>query len=843
MRRRFFRAATVSLFFGLVGAGCVVAAPGHDDPEPADALAAGKAELANVAAVGAMPAQLLTADDASAAAVVHGSGVALDARPGSFIVVPRDGRMVVVGRDAAGAMYGAYELAERVRLDGAAAVMRAGAFSAAPALPVRGANLFLALADDRESTWWFRDLHFWRRYLDMLAHARINFLDLHGMYNPKNTVFPNALLYFARSASFPDVGVPASDRDRNLDVLRTVVQLARARGIDVGLMTYRSDTSPLGDNVGVKLTDAQLRTYTREAGADLARRVPGLKRIGFRIGESGHNAAWFADTLVAGVQSAGSGVEIYTRTWGTSHPEILALGAASKSPPIVEAKFNGEQLGAPYPIAGGVFTADLWTNYSYEGYLDDPAPPYRFVFQLRAGGTHRVFRQASYARTQRTIRSMLVGPVQGFSLEAPHAYEPQRDYYHAQAVDRFSEWTFRRDELMYTLFGRLGYDPSTPERVFRNQLKRHGGSDALWEPLQAASDIVPWIQMANTCGPDHRDFAPELELGGSIDYWAQPSWNHAPQDACARYVHNGAAYHGPFDSFAIASPYELAQDLTHGRATARLTPLEVARRVLDDVAVARTAALVHADAQQVEARDLIRECLALADLGEWFAHKLRGASALAVYWSSGSADYLAVARAESGEAADAWMALAEHTGYIAPWSEMLRMDFLGIRPFHWAKLVPKLAADEAGIDAVVADWQRQPRRATATLPPAQQWIDAPRAAAPAVVAARLTPGTRGWSAEVTLGSPAADATVTLWFKPFTGLASWQSAPLTVTGQGHYSADVPGSAGAGVQFAVEIDGPSYAARWPDPAIATPYAAVAATGVASGSSSAGAASAAP
>lgn len=802
--------------------------PPADDPYPADPAAAGSVELGNAlgpATSAGHDHDVMTADDPRAGAVLRTSTVALDARPGSFIVVPHGARMEIIGRDAAGAMYGAFELAERVRFHGADAVWRDGAFAGAPALPIRGANLFLELADEREPSWWFRDLRFWRAYLDMLAHARINFLDLHGMYNPRNTIFPNALLYFARSPSFPTVGIPAAEREHNLDVLRAVVAMARARGIEVGLMTYRSDTSPLGDSSGPKLTDPQLRAYTREAAADLARRVPGLRRIGFRIGESGHDANWFADTIVAGVQSAGTGVEVYTRTWGSTKAEILKLAGALKAPPVIEAKFNGEQLGAPYPIVGGAFVSDAWTNYSYEGYLDDPAPPYRFVFQLRTGGTHRVFRQASYARTQRTIQSLLVGAVQGFSLEAPHAYSPQRDFYHAAAADRFSEWTFRRDEPMYMLFGRLAYDPATPERVFRGRLRRQIGTDGLWAPLQAASDIVPWIQTANTCGPDHRDFAPELELGGPIDYWAQPSWNRSPDGACGHYVHNGSAYHGPFDSFAVASPYELAQDLVHGRTTARMTPLEVARLVLADVAAARAAASVHVEPSAVEARDLIRECLALADLGEWFAHKLRGASALAVYWSSGKADYLAAARDEAHAAAAAWLALAVHTRHITPWREMLRMEFIGVSPFHWSKLVPKLAEDDAGIDAVVADWRKTPRTTTVTLPPARQWLDAARAAAPAVRDVKVTPDGLGWFADVTVDAPPAGTQLVLWHKPFSGSAVWQETPLVAGSDGHYTASIAGAAVAGGQFAVELSGAGFAARWPDPATRTPYLAVA------------------
>jgi hypothetical protein len=814
-----------ALALACVSLGCIAAAtPGEPDAEPTDALNAGSLELGSaLAGKSTLPAAVLTADDASAPTT---SGtLALDPRPGSFLVVPQAGRMMVVGRDKAGAMYGAFELAERIRLDGLVAVVRGGAFAGAPALPIRGANLFLTVADPHEPSWWFRDLHFWRGYLDMLAHARINFLDLHGMYNPGNTLFPNALLYFARSPSFPLVGIPAADRDRNLDVLRTVVAMARARGIDVGLMTYLVDTSPIADGSGPKLSDADLRTYTREAAADLARRVPGLKRLGFRIGESGRDAAWFIDTIVTGVRSAGSGVEVYARTWGTTHDGVLAVAAQAPTPPVIEAKFNGEQLGAPYPIVGGVFTADYWTNYSYEGYLDDPTPPYRFVFQLRTGGTHRVFRQASYARAQRTVRSMLVGAVAGFSLEAPHSYSQVRDQYHKSDADKFSEWTFRRDELMYALYGRLGYDPTTPERVFRALLKRRVHTDALWDPLQAASDIVPWIQTANTCGPDHRDFAPELELGGSIDYWAQPAWSPAPPDACGRYVHNGRAYHGPFDSFAVASPSEAAADLVHGRATARMLPLEVARRVLADAEAARDAAAVHVDAHAVEGRDIIRECVALADLGDWFAHKLRGASALAVYGASGASDYLDAARAESRAAGQAWQTLADHTGYLLPWTEPLRMSFLGITPYHWSALVPRLAADDAGIDAVVADVSQHPRAPTATLPAASAWLDGARAAAPAVVDARVLPTASGWSATVTLDHAPAGTTVTLWYKPFSGLASWRAATLSVGVDGRFSGALDGGAAQGLQYAVEVAGSGFAARWPDIATATPYVAVA------------------
>src|SRR5260370_555259 len=131
----------------------------------------------------------------------------------------------------------------------------------------------------------------------------------------------------------------------------------------------------------------EVKQYTREAARDLATQASDLWRLGFRIGESGQPASWYIDTLIAGVHDAGTGVKIYTRTWGTTKPDILSIVDRAGPDTIVEAKYNGEHLAAPYAIAGGKFSGP-WRHYSYENYLHPPAP-YPFVVQIRAGGTHR----------------------------------------------------------------------------------------------------------------------------------------------------------------------------------------------------------------------------------------------------------------------------------------------------------------------------------------------------------------------------------------------------------------------------------------------------------------------
>jgi hypothetical protein len=765
--------------------------------------------------------RVLLGSDPAAAAVLAAAGAKLDKRPESYAIVPSGDATLVVGRDTVGAMYGALDVAERLDLDGAAALPIRAPVTAAPALAIRAANPFLVLPIQGEGSWWFTEPSFWTEFLDMMARGRLNFLDMHGMENFSNSIpFPNALLWFATSASFPDIGVPRAQREVNLAMLNRIVQMAHARGIQVGVMSYRADLSPLAEHDEPELDEPQVEAYTREAVTDLVTRTPGLAYFGFRIGETHRPPAWYTGTFLAGTRAARSGTEMYTRTWLTPKSTLLNVLQAAGPDTIVEAKYNGEHFGPPYVIAGGPMTG--WKSYSYEDYLAPPTP-YRFVFQIRAGGTHRIFRYASYERTVRAARSLGMSPrISGFTLEAAHAYEPQRDFYHANPADAFSPWTFRRDEMSYLLFGRLGYDPATPDKVFRGMLAARVGTSDLWDAVQAASDIVPWIQTAFTCGPDQRDYAPELELGGSVAFWASPTHSPSAGALCKK-------GHFAFDGFALAMPYEAADDLTRGRGTSRLTPVDVAQIVLADAKLARTASEVKIDPANPEARDYVRECLALADLGEWFAHKLRSATALAVYERTGSASFLDAARSEITVADGAFTTLASDTAYIAPFYELMRMRKLNLARFHWRDELPLLAADPLSIEAVAEEVRARPPKPALSPPPAKAWLDAPRGTGPGLsdlVVSPPDPKASSWTVAVTLASPpSAGERVNVLYRTFRSDGpDW--AAVSATGAGTtWKATVPGT-GEGGMFAVEIaGGQGHAFRYPDVRKETPYRVVA------------------
>ncbi len=314
--------------------------PGGAQPKGPVEYATCKLDLAKARAKSTADVNVVLASDPAAVATLEGAGVKLDARPESYVILPQGDATLVVGRDGTGAMYGALDIAERLDLDGASALPIRAPVAATPAVSIRGANPFLVLPVQGEGAWWFGDPAFWTEYLDMMARGRLNFLDMHGMDNVANTAFPNALLWFANSPSFPDVGVPRAQRDRNLAMLNRVVQMAHARGIQVGLMSYRADLSPLAEQEESPLDEPQIETYTREAVTDLLTRAPGLSYFGFRIGESKRKPAWYTGTFVAGIRAARSGTATYTRTWLTKKKNLLGVVEAAGPETIVEAKYN-----------------------------------------------------------------------------------------------------------------------------------------------------------------------------------------------------------------------------------------------------------------------------------------------------------------------------------------------------------------------------------------------------------------------------------------------------------------------------------------------------------------------
>ena len=611
----------------------------------------------------------------------------------AYTITSQNGKVSIVGSDKTGAMYGAFEFAERLHQHPETAWTTNT--TGKPFLADRGLNLFLTLPWNYEKNntdydvaaltdpnrWWFHNEDYWKTLLDLMAHSRLNWLDIHGGWDVSVTSAPNLYAYFVTSPSFPKVGVPQDVKDQDLRQLNHVIDMAHERGIRVSLMAYEANLRiPQNNNPGYDASEKNIYTYTKEVVEQMIRKAPGLDAIGYRIGESGKGESFFKCYGEA-VKASGREIPIVTRSWITRKPRVLPLARASKDF-TVEIKYNGEQWGAPYQVAGGRMAN--WQSYSFEDYLSDsgnapaaktwegndadngkqwPSEPYKIVWQVRANGTHRIFPFYNPAWVRRSIEGMKMGTASGYTIEGTDAYYPKSpDYYLANPKDKYCNWIHQRDEMYWMTWGRFGYDPKTPEAVFDARAREllGPGSEKLVGAWKHASMVIPKAFMAYSLGPDHRNHAPELEWGG---------------DSSAFMQNQG------FDSLAFSSITEEAANKATGGTDGRMT----AGNAAADLALLSSFAthvLPTDKARNPRAYELVKAMELEFHLADYYGFRMTSAEA--------------IARNHDQDAANAAMGATNAYSFLAlndfyrPFTERLRMH---TNTFAWVDEAKKLDAE------------------------------------------------------------------------------------------------------------------------------------------------------
>lgn len=558
-----------------------------------------------------------------------------------YNVADESGTLQIRGGDASGAMYGALEAAERIK--------NGDAFEASgkPFLQNRGLNLFLTLPWDYDKNtadqdpaaladparWWFHDDHYWQTLLDEMARARLNWLDLHGAYDLDSTRFPNFYAYFIQSEQFPEVGVAKEIKAKNLARLNQIIDWAHERGVKVSFMSYEAQFwIPQKGKVPYEANEANLYKYTKEVVEKAIRNIPKLDSIGFRIGESGHGGEFFKCYEEA-VAASGRDIPLYTRSWVTTKNKVVPLARASNDF-TVEIKYNGEQWGPPYHVAGG--RVPLWYSYSFEDYFSDsrfvpggeakkmwpgvainnndknnrwPDQPYKIVWQVRANGTHRIFPFYNPQWIRRTIGCMQLGTTSGYTVEPMNAYYPASPRYYLKDPTNYPyKWIHERDWMYLMCWGRLGYDNNVKEEVFDKECQRFlkNVNNVYIKSWKKLSLVVPIAFTSFAFGPDHRDHAPELEWGGDTRTFIETE---------------------PFDEHSIVSSREHIAIQHSGGIDGRMPQYEAAQGILYLVnpAVLPTGRNVTFDREGLAHEDvpsLFKEVFPLVPLGKYYSTRV-----------------------------------------------------------------------------------------------------------------------------------------------------------------------------------------------------------------------------
>jgi len=266
-------------------------------------------------------------------------------------------------------------------------------------------------------------------------------------------------------------------------------------------------------------------------------------------------------------------------------------------------------------------------------------------------------------------------------------YIPALDYFTAvkQPVDW--KYAFERQWLFYKLWGRLLYDPATPDSVFEAEFVRRYGAKAA--PLLKAYALASDTQLRLASLYDSKwDFT--LYSEGML----------ALQGEQTHYIGVDALINQPVMDPAYVSVADYVKTLRAGGKFAddRVTPPQLADLLERDCRAALALVKDIDTRGNASLRYEVADVQAWSQLGLHLAWKLRGAVALQA-WRAG------------GDPADQQLAIADLQKGLAAWDELIRItrpiykdmklahyngNSFDANPnnlFHWALIRKEVAAD------------------------------------------------------------------------------------------------------------------------------------------------------
>ena len=431
----------------------------------------------------------------------------------AFAIIPEGRLITVYGGDLRGMIYGALALVETVRQG--TALGDVAPDEQRPHLEFRGIKYNLpwetyrpsSALDQHYAT--ARDLKYWEAFLDMLVENRFNVLSLWNMH---------PYTFMVRPKNFPEAS-PWSDEELAAwqALYRGIFRLAKERALDTCIVHWSIFVSrELAEAHGVAQqnfyphyyvdgdTSEIVRRYFRESVTQVLEEYPDLDGVGISHGEGMggmtpvERQQWMDDVLIAGMLEAKRRVKLIHRvpfSSGTSpdpgvsahveevtRAEMERLGDRFDGPIWVEMKYNWSHAHST-PRLVKVHGGELGETY----FVPEPTN-YKVTwmarnedfFALRWGVPDFIRRHIALDGAASYVGGYFVGS---------ETYIPALDYF--TAVDEPVDWTwaFERQWLFYKLWGRLFYDPATPDAVFQAEFNRRYGSsgDNLLQAFSLAS--------------------------------------------------------------------------------------------------------------------------------------------------------------------------------------------------------------------------------------------------------------------------------------------------------------------------------------------------------------------
>lgn len=568
-----------------------------------------------------------------------------------------DGTVRIHAGDAAGALYGGLELAERVQFG---MVVDTSGSAHRPHVMHRGIKFNLPLdlrtpsySDNGDAAQlnipevWRRS--FWQRYLDAMARARYNVLSLWNLHPFPSMVkvpeYPRVALAdvwrtrtsmagvkddLGRDMLTPEMlaeheVVHQLTIEQKIEFWRWVMQYAHDRGIQVYLFTWNVFTFGTDGHPGLSadLDNVETKNYFRASVREMLRTYPLLTGIGVTAGENmplrDHSVKekWLWEAYGEGVRDAlredpQRGFRLIHRYHWTNLGVILREWADFPGPFDLSYKYSvAHMYSIPNPPFLKPALADLPTGY-------------RVWLTLRNDDIYS-FRAGDPAYTREYIRNLPPSNVLGGFYMGSDGYTWGVDSLDRTVPEGGRPLVIEKHWYNFALWGRLSYDPTLPDERIQQWLSaRHPTSDPqlLRETLQHATQVMPLITRFFWGDIDIKWF-PEACLSK-----ARIRGFYSVKDFV-----NGESMPGA----NVQSIRQWRESWVRKEKTAATTPEQIA----DQIEASAQTALAGVAGLRLQAESdnqlgaTLADCESLARLGLYYTHKIRGAVHLAKYEVTG----------------------------------------------------------------------------------------------------------------------------------------------------------------------------------------------------------------
>lgn len=642
-------------------------------------------------------------------------------KPESFAISPGERSVAISASDGRGLIYGALNVAEKIR--NGKQLDQIQQEKGEPSLPFRAIKFNTPWESYRSSsaidqhTDTVKDVKYWEKFLDMMVENRFNTLTLWNLHP-----FP----YMIRAKNYPEASRFTDEELAEWKKLyKAIFHMAEVRGIDTYLLNWNILVSEsFAKHHGLKKlnyypyyrgegdTSELIKSYTRESVTQLLQEYPELDGFGFQLGEQMDGMTpverqqWIDDVMIAGMRDAKRPVKMIFRmpqSAGTDiggstskEVELLTRNAIEKlgndfnGPIWAEFKFNwshGHSTTELVKIHGGALTDTFFTptpkNYKVTWMVRNED-----FFALRWGAPNFV--------REHILRNGVQDYMGGYFVGS-ETYIPAKDYFTALDAPVAWKYAFERQWLFYKLWGRLLYDPKTPDSIFEAEFVRRYGEGA--KSLLSAYEKASSTQL---------NFATSIDFLSDTMIYSEGMMVYHPTKSSQPMTVDRLISTKPGPSSWLSVKDYVAKKVA-GETIAQgiTTPLALADRLEADntealrlvkgIDVSKDASLLYE----------VSDVKTWANLGLYYAEKLRGAVALQTYRTAGGEQNKLDAVAHLDKSLAYWDEVVAITRPLYKDMPLVHYNPLGnVRNdnnlFHWALIRPEIAADIQTIKSTLA---------------------------------------------------------------------------------------------------------------------------------------------